>query len=91
MKKALINGELYQYKITYEKHGGYGHEPIELPRTRFYKGVEVETYKRFIFFGKEIKKEIPKEVFSILLSVKTASKKEVEKEISKELKRLNLL
>ena len=63
MKKIIIKNVEFEYNIEYsssEFGGTY--------KTTFYKGTKTLTYKKYVFFGKQISIELPQEIFSVLFN-----------------------
>ena len=64
MKKIIIKNVEFEYNIEYsssEFGGTY--------KTTFYKGTKTLTYKKYVFFGKQISIELPQEIFSVLFNI----------------------
>jgi len=76
LKKIEINGEKFEYDIFLgdDYHADF---------TEFYQGTEIESRKKYFFFGEIIDKEVPKLVFSVNFSIEDPdfTKEDVRKKL----------
>lgn len=86
MKKIVINGQEFEYKVFLDC-SEYG----EYEWTEFYQGEEIETYKRFVFFGKTITEVVPKLMFKLHINIEDScyTKEDIREKLSRQVELLN--
>ena len=90
MKKITIKGVDFQYEVFYEVN-----EYDDYYYTEFYKGTEIKTRKKWLFFGETITKEVPILQFTVYQNIEDPSytkeqmRQIIEKEFNSSYNRMN--